>query len=104
MDQDAILENVRLFKKALEAVNIRVDQLILYGSHAVDTARDDSDIDIVVISPSFSEMSYWERIDILTEAIYQVFAPFDASAFTPEEWKSEKSVIVDFAQGGISVN
>ncbi len=49
-------------------------------------------------------MSYWERIDILSEAIYKVFAPIDASAFTPEEWKAEKSLIVDFAKDGISVN
>lgn len=104
MGQDTVLENIRQFKKALESINIEVNQLILYGSHAVGKAREDSDIDIVVISQSFNNKSYWERIDILTEAIYQVIAPIDASAFTPEEWLSEKSLIADYARNGIIVN
>ena len=103
MDQDAVLKTLAKFKKALESINISVEQLILFGSHAVGTAHDDSDIDVVVISSSFSDMSYWERIDILTEAIYRVFAPIEASAFTPEEWKTEKSLIVDYAKNGILV-
>ena len=103
MDQDAVLKTVRQFKEALESINIRVEQIILFGSHAAGTAREDSDIDLVVISPSFSDKSYWERIDILTEAIYLVFAPIEASAFTPEEWKTEKSLIVDYAKNGVLV-
>ena len=103
MDQDAVLKILSQFKNALESINIRVEQLILFGSHAVGTAHDDSDIDVVVISSSFSDMSFWERIDILTEAIYIVFAPIEASAFTPEEWKAEKSLIVDYAKNGVLV-
>ena len=103
MDQDTALKTVRQFKKALESSNIKVDQLIIFGSHADGTAREDSDIDVVVISPSFSDKSYWERIDILTDAIYQVFAPIEASAFTPEEWNTGKSLIVDYARNGVLV-
>lgn len=103
MDQDAVLRTVRQFKQALESIEIQVVQLILYGSHTDGTAREDSDIDVVVISPSFSDKDYWQRIDILTEAIYKVFAPIEASAFTPEEWKAEKSLIVDYARNGILV-
>ena len=58
MDQDAALRIIREFKNALESINIHVEQLILFGSHAVGTAREDSDIDVVVISPSFSGKSY----------------------------------------------
>ena len=71
------------------------------GSHAEGTAREDSDIDLVVISSSFSDKGYWERINILTDAIYQVFAPIEASAFTPDEWNSKKSLISDYAKNGI---
>ncbi|MCD6197705.1 MAG: nucleotidyltransferase domain-containing protein [Deltaproteobacteria bacterium] len=103
MGQDTVLATVKRFKNALESINIRVDQLILFGSHAEGTAREDSDIDLVVISSSFSDKSYWERINILTDAIYQVFAPIEASAFTPDEWKSEKSLISDYAKNGVLV-
>jgi predicted nucleotidyltransferase len=103
MDQDTVLATVKKFKNALESINIEVEQLILFGSHAEGTAREDSDIDLIVISSSFSDKNYWERIDILTDAIYRVFAPIEASAFTPDEWKSEKSLLSDYAGNGISV-
>ena len=103
MEQDAVLKTIRQFKKALESSNIKIEQLILFGSHADGTAREDSDIDLVVISPSFSDKSYWERIDILTDAIYNVFAPIEASAFTPEEWNKGTSLIVDYAKNGVLV-
>ena len=103
MDQGAALKIIRQFKEVLESIDIRVERIILFGSHASNTAREDSDIDVVVISPSFADKSYWERIDILTEAIYTVFAPIEATAFTPEEWKSEKSLMVDYAKNGLLV-
>lgn len=103
MGQDAVINKIRQFKRALESLNIQVEQLILFGSHATGTAREDSDIDIVVISSSFANRSYWERIDVLSEAIYKVFAPIEASAFTPEEWQAGKSLIVDYARDGVFV-
>ena len=50
MDQDAVIKTVKQFKQALEAANIQVEQLILFGSHATGTARQNSDIVIVVFS------------------------------------------------------
>lgn len=103
MVQKAVLAIIKEFKDTLEAINIRVDQLILYGSHAAGSAREDSDIDLVVISSSFVDKSYWERINILSDAIYEVFAPIEASAFTPDEWKSKKSLITEYAKNGVLV-
>ncbi len=103
MGQDAIIKTIKQFEKALESCDIRVEHLILFGSYAAGTAREGSDIDIAVISPSFADKSYWERIDILSEAIYSVFAPIEASAFTPEEWAEGKSLIVDYARDGVLV-
>ena len=103
MGKNTVIATVKQFKTVLESFDIQVDRLILFGSQASGAAREDSDIDLVVISPSFSGKTYWERIDILTNAIYQVFAPIEASAFTPDEWKSEKSLITDYAKNGISI-
>ncbi|VAW30823.1 hypothetical protein MNBD_CHLOROFLEXI01-2392 [hydrothermal vent metagenome] len=103
MGQDAVIKVLKQFKRTLESFNIQVDQLILFGSYAAGTMREDSDIDVVVISSSFANKSYWERIDILSEAIYKVFAPIEASAFTPEEWDSGESLIVDYAKNGVLV-
>ena len=55
---------------------------------------------MVVISKDFNDKGYWERIDILSSAIYELFQPIEAVAMTPEEWESGKSLIVDYAKGG----
>ena len=81
MGQKAVLKTIGKFRKALESANIKIDKMILFGSHAAGTARNDSGIDVVVISRSFEDKSHWQRIDILSEAVYKVFAPIEPSAF-----------------------
>jgi predicted nucleotidyltransferase len=100
MDKREVYEIIMAFRKALEAEGIRADKVILFGSYATGQSREDSDIDIAVISRDFQDKSYWERIDILTNAIYRILEPIEASAFTPEEWQRQDSIIVDFAKNG----
>jgi predicted nucleotidyltransferase len=103
MDKNAVYKIITAFRMALQAEGIRPDKMILFGSYATDRFREDSDIDIAVISRDFQNKSYWERIDILSNAIYRVLEPIEASAFTPEEWQREDSIIVDFAKNGVVV-
>ncbi|MCA9973785.1 MAG: nucleotidyltransferase domain-containing protein [Anaerolineales bacterium] len=103
MGQDEALRAVKAFRRELEKLDIEVEELILFGSYAAQRAREDSDIDVAVISPSFADKGYWERIDILSEAIFRVFAPIEASAFTPEEWRAGDSLLVAYARQGVQV-
>ena len=100
MDKRAVLEIISAFRNAIESRGIKADKLILFGSYATGQYRQDSDIDVVVISQDFENKSYWQRIDILSEAIYEIFEPIEATAFTPHEWQSRESIIADFAQNG----
>ncbi len=56
--------------------------------------------DIVVIFEDFEDKDYWERIDILSDAIYEVFEPIEAVAMTPEEWGKGESLIAEYAKDG----
>ena len=100
MDKNDILNILKRFKELLEHNNIHIDRLILFGSWAKGTQQEGSDIDVVIVSNDFNGKDYWTRINILSEAIYQVFAPIQAVAMTPQEWKSNESPICDFAQTG----
>jgi predicted nucleotidyltransferase len=100
MDKSAVLEIIAAFRNSLESKGIKADKIILFGSYATGQNREDSDIDLVVISRDFENKSYWQRIDILSDSIYEIFEPIEATAFTPEEWQSRQSLITDFAQNG----
>ncbi len=100
MGKTDVLIILRHLRELLERNNVRVERLILFGSWAKGTQQEGSDIDVVVISSDFKDKDYWSRINILSDAIYQVFAPIQAVAMTPEEWESKESPICDFAQKG----
>ncbi len=100
MDKAAVLEAISDFEKALKAENVKASKIILFGSYASDNYREDSDIDLVVISDDFKDKDYWQRIDILSSAVYKVFKPIEAIAMTPQEWQSGKSMITDYAKNG----
>ena len=100
MDKAAALDTIARFQKAIESKGINVSKLILYGSYARGDFREGSDIDLILISEDFSGHDYWSRIDILSEAIYDVFAPIEVVGFTPEEWDQQTSPLYDYARQG----
>jgi len=103
MDKNTAIEATRKFRKALEERNIKVDKIILFGSYSKGTQRDGSDIDVAVISKDFEGRNYWERIDILTDAIYEVFQPIEAVPFTPKEWEKGDKLIINYAAEGEAI-
>ena len=100
MDKSAVVDIVGRLRQGIEARGIRPQQVILCGSFADGTHRQGSDIDLVIVSDDFAGKNYWERIDILTDAIYEVFAPIEAVAMTTEEWERGDSLIAAFAREG----
>ncbi len=100
MDKKTVIEITTRFRQEIEARGIRPSKIILYGSHASGTSQQGSDIDLVVISEDFADKSYWERVDVLSDVIYQIFAPIEATAMTPKEWEQGDSFVIDFARNG----
>ncbi|MEW6448747.1 MAG: nucleotidyltransferase domain-containing protein [Bacillota bacterium] len=95
-----IKEIVNRFQKALQAQGINPERVILYGSYAKDTAREGSDIDLIVISRDFAKMNLEQRYARLGAAIAEVMEPIEPLAYTPEEFAnlSPLSVIATVAR------
>lgn len=100
MDKKTVLTIISEFRKVLESKGIKPQKLILFGSFVSGNFHEGSDIDILVISKDFENKSYWERIDILSAAIYEIFKPIEAVAMTPAEWQQGDSLIVNYARNG----
>lgn len=100
MVRENVIEFIQKFREGLEEQGVVVNRIILYGSWAKGNANDNSDIDIVVISDSFRGKDYWERIELLTEAICKIFEPIEAVALTQEEWDNKSSSVCEYAKNG----
>ena len=100
MDKFTVLSILARFRIALERQGIGDARLVLFGSQAKGTAREDSDIDLIIISQAFEGKTLWERIQPTSKAICDVFEPIEAIAMTPAEWESGESIIAEYARDG----
>jgi len=103
MDRRAVLEALACFRKALVSLGVSAPRVILFGSHAHGAPREDSDIDVIVVSDAFNGKSHWDRIALLSKAICASNTLIEAVAMTQQEWEEGRSLIADFAKQGEEV-
>ncbi len=65
MPARAIIEIVRRYLMAVASAGIPVTEGVLFGSCARGDQRDDSDIDLIVVSPRFDQAKTAEDRDLL---------------------------------------
>ena len=96
--KDAIVE--RFLKEALPIICEKINPLvvIIFGSRISGRAQKDSDLDVIVVSRYFENMSFLERIPLLVKLV-NFDRHIDFLCYTPEEFKRIKksSVIVEEA-------
>lgn len=79
------------YKQKLEDLGIKAQKIILYGSYASGRAKEDSDIDLVVVSNDFKDIDIWERLCLLGRARIGIKRPMEILGLTEEEFKAEHS-------------
>lgn len=84
MDIKKVKRPLNLFIKNLNK-NITPEQIIIFGSYSTDTARKDSDIDVLVVADIFSKMKEDERLDILYDASKFIYPEIHPWGLTQKE-------------------
>jgi len=87
----------------LGTLGIEVSQIILYGSYAMGTPREHSDIDIAVISPTFRKLDIFERQEILSKAHHKFREPLEPIGLTPEQVKEKKGFVREIVDRGVVI-
>ena len=72
MDKAAAIIIVQRFREALERNGVHVTTW---------NYSETSDIDVVVVSDSFTGLNHWQRIERMANALYELFEP--SIAFPP---------------------
>ncbi|MCL6612428.1 MAG: nucleotidyltransferase domain-containing protein [Peptococcaceae bacterium] len=77
---------IKDFVKLLREKNIRVEQVILFGSHAAGKAHKDSDIDVAIISPDLGKDRVEEMV-MLKEIAESVDYDISPRPYSVEQFK-----------------
>ncbi len=82
---------------------IGAEQILLFGSVAKGTAKEDSDLDIIIVADLFESMSFLERMPYLLKR-YPFKWHIDYLCYSPSEFKrisTISSIVRDALDNGI---
>ena len=78
------------FAEEIAKMGVAPEKILLYGSYARGDAREDSDIDVIIISEDFKRMNLRERLELLGLAAGKIFEPIEALGYTPAEFEANR--------------
>lgn len=87
MDQKSINQSLRAYLDRL-GKSISIDDALLFGSSVSESRREDSDVDLLILSRDFSKYDPDTRLKIIYRA--STGFPYDLHAYgvTPEEYSA----------------
>lgn len=91
---EKIIKEVEEFKKLLEADDLLIESIYVFGSYAKGSAREGSDIDVAVISPDFK--SPWSALDYLLQKLpYGRGWVIEPVGFNPSDFSNRYSSFIN---------
>ncbi|MGH9338831.1 MAG: nucleotidyltransferase domain-containing protein [Acidobacteriota bacterium] len=95
----------RISLKAKLRSDVRVDEIILFGSRVQGKTGRDTDVDLVIVSPDFEGMDFFQRGAKMYDH-WDLDYPVDFLCYTPEEFdklKKRTSMVSEAAKTGVAV-
>ena len=81
---------IKKYRAQLREMGIRPSRVLLYGSQALGTASEGSDIDLIIISSDWKKYNNRQRLELLGIASARILEPVQAQGFTPNEIKTKQ--------------
>ncbi|MDI3535236.1 MAG: uncharacterized protein PWQ82_1601 [Thermosediminibacterales bacterium] len=100
-------EIINLIKQYVSIISkkIKVEKVVLFGSYAKGEPLNCSDVDLVIISKDFQNMSFLKRLEFL-QLHWKFNIGADIIGYTPEEYNSlskKISLVSEINNTGIEV-
>jgi predicted nucleotidyltransferase len=97
-----ILETANRLIEALEEAGFRVAEAYLFGSYARGDWLEESDVDLIVVSPDFAGLRWLDRLDAVAKIWLRLGLEkwVEVFPYTPEEFQEarRRSVVVRDAE------
>jgi len=97
-----ILRDIKKLITELEKDDITIERAILFGSYALDTATEWSDIDVALVSPAFSGSRFDDNCRIRKTKL-RVNTNFHTHPYTREDFLDSPFVRDEILPHGIEV-
>jgi hypothetical protein len=97
-----IIDTVRRYVRALEEHGIHVNDAILFGSFAKGTAKEESDIDVALISETFSGDRFDDRRRIVPYR-RSIDSRIEPMPFRPERFAEGGNLVDEIKKDGIRI-
>ena len=99
MVDQSVIEIVRRYLGVLPGVGIRASRAVLFGSFARGEAKEESDIDLIVLAPEFDGVRTIEMVKQLWRATLKADNRIEPIPCGEKEWETEDGrPILDIAR------
>jgi len=97
--RDIIIEVItRMFDE--RAIKLR--KIVLFGSYVLGTAGEDSDVDIIVVSPDFRGINVFGRAKkanrVSGTLVRELRKPVDIIYYSDLEWDEDRPIVIEDAK------
>jgi len=102
-EKEAIVRRLKEFKESLSSER-KVDRMIFFGSRASGKSGEWSDIDLIIVSPSFEGVKNGRGASLYKH--WQLGYPVDFLCYTPEEFnrlRRRVSIVSEALKEGIAI-
>jgi predicted nucleotidyltransferase len=99
----SVKANIRkILLQRLAQRRIHINKIIIFGSYAKRRQREESDIDLIIVSRDFRDKDIFERASLTTgigrELVRRTGKPFDIMFYSDREWEEGNSIIITAAR------
>ncbi len=102
MAKREIIKIKKVLIELLKEIGIYVEKIIIFGFYAKGMEKEDSDIDIIIVSKDFRGKDIFEIVnltkDVHWKLVENVMKPFDIVYYSDEEWEKGNSLIINSAK------
>jgi len=104
MVEKSIIKIIKIFIKAIEKEKIRAEKVILYGSCASGRQREDSDIDLAIVSKDFGQDTVEEGMRLFRIA-GTIDPRIEPVPISPESYKNDTWIplIYEIRKNGVEM-
>lgn len=100
--EDAI-NKVKQFVKEISSLGVSLDKVILFGSYASNNQREDSDIDVALVSRSFTGFGFEDRKLFSRINIRKEFIEIETKTYPTEYFEKGDPFINEILNSGVEI-